>query len=163
MTRDRGEVERVPWAPLGRISVRAACEEIIGRLAAKDGIATAQAVDDVEELCGYRHEAATVQQAMLHASEALIRRGVAGVSTESGGWQRMDDTALIGHARRRSEKARRQVVKTVAAAEAADPEKLGWADRATRDHLVRLRELERVTRLRRTRKLRPLDPPAESA
>lgn len=146
-----------PFTPLGRISAVAACEQIIAGLAAKDGITVDQAVDDVEEICGYRHTPETVKQAMLAASDRLLARGELGVSTEHNGWQRMDDPAAIVHARRHSEKARRQVVKTVHAAAATDPEKLDWSDRGTRDHLLRLKELERTTRLRRTRKLRPIE------
>lgn len=152
------------FTPHGKISALAACEQIILRLEPKDGITVDQAIDDVEELCEYRHTRETVQDAMRQASARLLAHGQLGVTTEHNGWQRMDDSAAIGQARRHAERGRRQVVKTVHAAAASNPERLTWSERGTRDHMLRLQEAERVMRLRRTRKLRPVeDEPEELA
>lgn len=151
------EPDRPAFATLGRISAQAACEQIIRSIVAKDGITIEQAVDDVAELCGYRHSRSTVAAAMLGASDGLLKAGELGVVSRPGvGWVRMDDTAAIEYADEHAVRARRQVVKSASAATAADPEALDWDQRQKRDgHMLRGSRLDQLG-LTRSRRLRPL-------
>lgn len=155
--------ERPLFEPRGKMSVRAACVEVIRRIEPKEGITHDQLADDVEELTGQRFDRATLASSMWAASQDMLRDGELGMDAINGvGWQRQDDTAAVQAARGYATKAVRQVKRSARAAGAADPEKLGWQDRESRDHALwtasRLRDLG----LTRGRRKRPL-PPGESA
>lgn len=153
---------RPPFAALGRISAVEACRHLIEQLPPKEGITHTQAVDEVAELCGYRHTLTTVRGAMLEASEALLRDGGLGVAARPGvGWVRMDDSAAVRHAQGHLDKSRRAVVRAGAAATAADPERLSWEERHTRDAIADSARRTQEIVGRRGRRLRPL-PPAEA-
>ena len=148
---------REPFAPLGRIPAVQACRQLIEQLPPKEGLTHSQAVDEVEELCSYRHTLTTVRGAMLEASEALLRDGGLGVVARPGvGWIRMDDAAAVRHAQNHLDKSRRSVVRAGAAATAADPERLSWEERHTRDVIADSARRTQEIVGRRARRLRPL-------
>lgn len=154
------EVEARPvFAALGRISAQEACRQIIEQIPAKEGITHEQAVDEVAELCGYRHTLATVRAAMLSASDALLADGALGVVPRPGvGWVRMDDAAVVRHAQGHLDKSRRAVVRAGTAVAVANPERLSWEERQTRDRIAE--SARRVQELagRRAQRLRPVPP-----
>lgn len=154
--------DRPLFGPRGRISIRAACIEVIRRIEPKEGITLEQLADDVEELTGIRVEAATLRSSMWQASQDLLDGGELGMDAIPGvGWQRQDDSAAVRGARAYASKAVRQVRRSAASAGAADPERLGWQDRESRDHALRTAERLAQLGLTRGRRQRPL-PPADS-
>lgn len=156
--------EPSPFTLRGKVSMRAACVEIIRSLAEDEGITYAECVDRMSELTELDDLArADALAAMRSASEGLIAAGEPGVRNVRGyGWVRMTPQKLLQHADSRDDRGRRQFLRGGLAAQTADPERLTWQDRQRRD--ARINAARRVQELtgRRSRKLRPL-PPAESA
>lgn len=149
--------ERPSFASLGRISAVEACRELIQALPAKEGITHAQAVDEVAELCGYKHTLETVRAAMHAASEDVLADGGLGVEPRRGvGWVRMDDPAAVRHAQGQLDKSRRAVVRAGSAAAAADPERLSWEERQSRDRIALAAQRVQELASRRAGRLRPL-------
>lgn len=147
------------FEPHGRVSLKAACEQIIRGLEPKDGISYDVAVVEVEALTGEPVDRAELMGPMLQASEALLADGVAGVVNVAGsGWQRMSPTDMINHAGRRDRKARRQITWRANAAGAAPPDELSWQDRQRRDKFMAASVDIAGLEARRARRQRPLPP-----
>lgn len=158
----RPAAQRPPFEPLGVMSVRAACEQIIRGLEPDDGITFVECIEEVQRLTEVDDVSeANVRQGMRVASEDLLAGGEPGVRTARRyGWVRMTDSKIVIHAEEREKRAVRQRRRAVIAATAAKPEKLSWEERQTRDYLISTGRRETELAGRRSKRLRPLPPAA---
>lgn len=151
------------FEPLGTMSVRAACEELIRETAERDGFDYAVALTEVRARTG-RDDVTqeSVKSGMWQATERLHREGVPGVVNIGKGWQRLDPSGMVSYAAQRDRRGRRQFRRAVTAVKATDRERLEFQDRHALDHLERTAKAVSGLEQRRQRRLRPLPPGSEA-
>jgi hypothetical protein len=152
------------FEPKGAMTVRAACIEVIRRIAPKGGISYSQALDDVRDLTGLDDlDRLDIMGPMNQASKHLRTLGEPGVTNRARiGWERETEDGMVRAGERHERKAQRQVRWAVSAVAHIEVDKLSWEARSRREGVIdrnrRISELE----TRRAARKRPL-PPAESA
>lgn len=149
------------FEPRGKVSLAAACEDIIRGLEENDGISYPELLAEIEE----RTELADVtiesaNSAMRRAVETLHRNGEPGAdNVRQYGWVRQTPQRIVRSVEGRFRRGRRQFRRGAWAAGAADVERLEWADRQRLEFHTevsrRVADMER----RRAERSRPIEPP----
>ena len=122
-----------PFEALGRMSVAAACMEIIRELDEGDGISKLVAREEVCARTEREVEDEAILRGMREASERLMDDGVPGVfAVRNSGWQRMKPADVVEYMRARGKRAAKQTGREWRAVDAVkDTSALGWQDRET--------------------------------
>jgi hypothetical protein len=122
-----------PFEALGRMSVAAACMEIIRELDEGDGISKAVCRTEVCERTERDVDDDTILRGMREASERLMDEGVPGVFTvRNSGWQRMKPADVVEYMRARNRRAAKQTRREYRSVDVVkDVTTLGWQDRET--------------------------------
>jgi hypothetical protein len=122
-----------PFEALGRMSVTAACMEIIRELDEGDGISKAVCRTEVCERTEREVDDETILRGMREASERLMDQGVPGAfAVRNSGWQRMKPADVVEYMRARNRRAAKQTRREFRSVDAVkDVSALGWQDRET--------------------------------